>query len=537
MPTTVMTERIAVRSPQKSPAVRASFPVKAREQEQVPEPVVEMRAIRKTFLDVVANERVNFSLRPGEICALLGENGAGKTTLMNILFGYYAADEGEILIHGKKVSFASPRDAIACRIGMVHQHFTLVPSQTVLENVVVGSSGGRFFLDMKRAREKLCALQKRFGLAVDPDAPVWTLPIGGQQKVEILKALYRDARILILDEPTAVLAPLETRELFDTLRTLAAEGCSIVFISHKLYEVMEIAHRVVVLAKGVICAERSVSETDERELANLMVGHELAGKTATARKAGAALLSVSRLTVRNDKGLDAVKDLSLDVHSGEVVGLAGVSGNGQMELADALFGLRVPTSGTIVLDGAALPDGNPKSRVDRHMGRIPEDRMTTGLMLDLSVEDNLVMEHHGDFRRSGMLDREAIGDHAEGLMCDFGIKADGRRAPARTLSGGNLQKIILARELSADPKVVVAAQPTRGLDVGAIEYVHGRILEARDRGAATLLISEDLDEIFALSDRIAVLYEGRIMGIADRKYATKEQIGLWMSGIRDVLCA
>ena len=496
--------------------------------------VVEMRSITKTFLDVTANSNVTFSLREGEICALLGENGAGKTTLMNILFGYYTADSGEIRIGGEKVSFSSPKDAIACRIGMVHQHFTLVPSQTVLENVVVGSGGGKFFLDLSGARKKLLALQERFGLSVDPDAPVWTLPIGGQQKVEILKALYRDARILILDEPTAVLAPLETRELFATLRTLAAGGCSIIFISHKLYEVMEIADRVVVLTKGVLTAERKVSVTSERELANLMVGRDLAEKKRPPRGSpGKPLLEIRGLRVKNDRNLEAVKDLSLDIRSGEIMGMAGVSGNGQRELAEALFGLRRPLSGAISVDGRPLPPARPKASVESGMGRIPEDRMTTGLLLELSVEENLVLENHADFRSLGMLDHGAIGRHAERLISDFSIKTDGRTAKAQTLSGGNLQKIILARELSASPKVVVAAQPTRGLDVGAIEYVHWRILDARASGAAILLISEDLDEIFQLSDRIAVMYEGRIMGIADGGSASREQIGLWMSGVNE----
>jgi len=500
----------------------------------MPVPVVEMRSIRKTFLDVVANRDVNFTLNKGEICALLGENGAGKTTLMNILFGYYAADSGDILVEGEKVSFSSPRDAINRRIGMVHQHFTLVPSQTVLENVVVGSGGGRFFLDLGETRKKLLALQERFGLHVDPDAPVWTLPIGGQQKVEILKALYRDARILILDEPTAVLAPLETKELFSTLRTLASEGCSIVFISHKLYEVMEIADRVVVLAKGGVSAERIVSETNERELANLMVGRRLEERRhAASANRGETVLAIDSLTVKNDKGLDAVREVSLEIRSGEILGMAGVSGNGQRELAEMLFGLRRPVSGSVLLDGKPLPPGKPKAAVERKMARIPEDRMTTGLLLELTVEENLVLENHAAFRSLGMLDHAAIGEHADQLIAEFGIQTDGRRALARTLSGGNLQKIILARELSASPRAVVAAQPTRGLDVGAIEYVHGRILEARKSGTAILLISEDLDEIFLLSDRIAVLYEGRVMGVTERDEASREQVGLWMSGVSE----
>ncbi len=499
--------------------------------------VVEMCSIRKTFLDVTASSDVNFTLREGEICALLGENGAGKTTLMNILFGYYAADGGEIRIRGEKVSFSSPGDAIARGIGMVHQHFTLVPSQTVLENVVVGSSGGRFFLDLSAARKKLLALQERFGLSVDPDTPVWTLPIGGQQKVEILKSLYRNARILILDEPTAVLAPLETKDLFSTLKTLAAEGCSVIFISHKLREVMGIADRVVVLAKGAVAAERDISGTSERELANLMVGRELPERRyQSVKRAGNTMLEISGLTVKNDRNLHAVRDVSLKIASGEILGLAGVSGNGQRELAEALFGLRSPVSGSVSVDGKQIPPANPRAAIASGMGRIPEDRMTTGLLLELSVEDNMILENHCRFRKTGMLDRPSVGKHADRLIDEFGIKTDGRYAEARTLSGGNLQKIIIARELSGAPRAVVAAQPTRGLDVGAIEYVHGRILEARNNGAAILLISEDLDEIFQLSDRVAVMYEGRIMGIAGRDETSREQVGLWMSGVEST-CA
>ncbi|HAG22246.1 MAG: Nucleoside ABC transporter ATP-binding protein [Synergistales bacterium 53_16] len=499
-----------------------------------PVPVVEMRSIRKTFMDVVANNNVNFRLHKGEICALLGENGAGKTTLMNILFGYYAADRGEIFVKGKKTVFSSPHDAIRNSIGMVHQHFSLVFSQTVLENVVVGSFGGKFFLDLKEARKKLLDIQKRFGLQVDPDAPVWTLSVGSQQKVEILKALYREAEILILDEPTAVLAPLETEELFKTLRILAAEGRSVVFISHKLHEVMEISDRVVVLAKGEVVAERKTSETSEKELANLMIGREFAKEPyRSSKNKGAPLLEVRDLIVRSDKGYDAVKNISFNLHIGEITGLAGVSGNGQKELAEVLFGIREPEQGLARIGDEFLPWGNPKAAVDLGIGRIPEDRMTTGLILDLTVEENLVLENHKNFKKGWTIDYRSIRKYAEKLIRDFSIKTAGPKAIAKTLSGGNLQKIILARVLTASPRILVASQPTRGLDVGAAEYVHRRILEARDAGAAVLLVSEDLDEIFMLSDQIMVLYEGEIMGTTSRAEASMEQISLWMSGVKD----
>jgi len=497
-------------------------------------PVVEMHSITKTFLDVVANNNVDFRLYEGEICALLGENGAGKTTLMNILFGYYAADSGQILVRGERVAFSSPHDAIENGVGMVHQHFSLVPSQTVLENIVVGSFGGKFFLDTATAKRKLLDLQNRFGLHVDPDAFVWTLPVGSQQKVEILKALYRDASILILDEPTAVLAPLETKELFATLRTFAAEGRSVVFISHKLNEVMEISDRVVVLAKGKVVAERKTSETSEKELANLMVGHELTKKPySPSRKTVAPLLQVSGLTVKNDKGVVAVKDLSLTLHAGEITALAGVSGNGQKELAEVLFGFREPQRGSVMIGDQPLPLGSPKAAIESGIGRIPEDRMSTGLILDLTVEENLALENHTKFKKGWTIDYRALRRHAEKLIEDFSIKTAGPGVIAKTLSGGNLQKIILARVLSASPRIIVAAQPTRGLDVGAAEYVHRRILEARDAGSAILLISEDLDEIFMLGDRIAVMFEGEIMGIIGRQEASIEQISLWMSGVKE----
>jgi len=497
------------------------------------QPAIEMRNITKRFVDVLASDHVNLSLYPKEVVALLGENGAGKTTLMNILFGYYQYDEGDIFVHGKKVSFSTPKDAIAAGIAMIHQHFTLVPTQTVLENVIIGVEGG-FFLNLGRAKKKLLEIEKRFGLNLDPDAIVSSLSIGKKQKLEILKALYRDAEILIMDEPTAVLSPTETQELFGTLRTLVDRGKSIIFISHKLNEVMEISDRVVVLRAGANVAERETSGTTIPELATLMVGRELLerldhGKVA----AGATVLDIKGLTVKDEAGLDAVDGLDLEVRGGEIIGLAGVSGNGQTELSEALFGLLRPESGEIVILGAKVPAGKPAEAIRAGMARIPEDRISTGLFMDLSVKDNMILKNHTEapISRRGLINMKAIRAFAADGIARFQIKTDGMEAPSKSLSGGNLQKIILARELAGDPKVIIACQCTRGLDVGAMEYVHQTLLREKEKGAAVLLISDDLDEIFLLSDRIAVIYEGRIMGMTDIAEANRERIGLWMSGV------
>ncbi|RKX74413.1 MAG: heme ABC transporter ATP-binding protein [Spirochaetes bacterium] len=501
------------------------------------EPVVEMQGITKRFLDVVANKNIDFSLFPGEICALLGENGAGKTTLMNILFGYYSCDEGKIFIKGEEVSLSSPRDAIKRGVGMIHQHFTLVPSQTVLENVIIGAEPGRWLLiDKKSAREKLIRLQKKFGLLIDPDAEVWTLSVGERQKVEILKALYRNVDILIMDEPTAVLALAEIVELFKTLKALASENRSIIFISHKLHEVMEISDRIVVLRNGEVVAERKTGETNVKELANLMVGRELLERIEKKEiTPGERVLSVDDLTVLSDRGLEAVKKVSFSLHKYEILGMAGVSGNGQKELAEVLFGIREKSGGKIFIKGKELKDGNPHESIKRGIARIPEDRIDTGLLMDLSVEENLILEVHSTpaFQQRGLFNFQNIHNFSETKIREYNIKTDNRDAPTKTLSGGNLQKVILARELAGEPIVLIACQPTRGLDVGAMEYIHARLLEQRDRGCGILLISEDLDEIFLLSDRIIVIYEGRIIGEADIHQATREQIGLWMSGVEE----
>ena len=499
------------------------------------QPMVRMSSITKSFLDVTANNDVNFELYPGEICALLGENGAGKTTLMNILFGYYACDAGAIFIKGQKVDMASPKDAIARGVGMIHQHFALVASQTVLENIVIGTDTGRsLFLDLKTARRKLLELEEQFGLQIDPEARVWTLSVGEQQKVEILKALYRDVDILIMDEPTAVLAPAETEDLFKTLKSLVAQGRSVVFISHKLNEVMDISDRIVVLRGGQVVAQRLTAETGVRELANLMVGRELLEDIAKKPlEPGPPVLEIQNLDALNDKNLPVLKNLNLTVRQNEILGMAGISGNGQRELADVLFGLRDPVKGTIKITGQPLKFGNPSSAINLKMGRIPEDRIGTGLLMDLSVEENIILEDHAaaEFQSWGLMKLKHIHRYSDDLIDAYNIATAGRDAVTKSLSGGNLQKVMLARELAGRPAVVIAAQPTRGLDVGAMEYVHQRILEERERGAGILLISEDLDEIFGLSDRIVVIYEGEIMGEASVDNASREQIGLWMSGV------
>ena len=504
---------------------------------ETPQPMVRMSSVTKYFLDVTANYKVDFDLYPGEICSLLGENGAGKTTLMNILFGYYACDEGDIFLKGEKVHLSSPKDAIARGVGMIHQHFALVPTQTVLENIIIGTdSGKRIFLDLKTARQKLLALEEQFGLHIDPDAHIWTLSVGEQQKVEILKALYRNVDILIMDEPTAVLAPAETDELFKTLKTLVSEGRSVVFISHKLNEVMDISDRIVVLRSGRVVARKTTSETSARELANLMVGRDLLERNHRKQmKTGRPVLEIRDLRVLNDKKLPAVRNLNLVVRQNEILGLAGVSGNGQRELSEVLFGMRNPSGGTVKIGEAPLKFGDPSSAIKLNMARIPEDRMDTGLLMDLSVEENIILEDHAsaEFQTYGLMKLKKIHRYSDELIKAYSIATAGRDAVTKSLSGGNLQKVMLARELAGKPAVVIASQPTRGLDVGAMEYIHQRLVQEKERGAGILLISEDLDEVFSLSDRIAVIYEGNITGPANRENVSREQVGLWMSGVKE----
>ncbi len=491
-------------------------------------PAVEMRGIVKRFQDVVANDRVDFTLLPGEIHALLGENGAGKTTLMRILYGLYHADQGEIWVRDQPATIRSPKDAIARGIGMVTQHFALVPPLTVAENVILGHTSG-IRVDLAEARERVAAAAQRLRIPVDPGARVRDLSVGERQRVEILKALYRGAQVLILDEPTAVLVPQEVEALFASLRRLRDSGLSVVFISHKLHEVMALCDRVTVLRQGRVVGTVSVAETDRNTLARMMVGRLIQPVSRPAHPAGhRVLLRLDRLSARDDRGLLAVKEVSLAVRAGEILGLAGVSGNGQTELAQVLDGTRPAESGRVLVDGQEVPTGDPVALMAAGIGRIPEDRHES-VVAELTVAENMVLEHLDEFVRNGTLDREAIHRHAARLIQQYQIRAR-PEDPIRTLSGGNMQKVILARVLERAPKVLVVAQPTRGLDVGATEYVRSKLVEQRERGAAILLISEDLDEILELSDRIAVIYEGHIVAILSGEEADPERLGLLMSG-------
>ncbi len=500
--------------------------------QQTPPIVVEMRGIVKRFPGVLANDHVDFKLYQGEIHALLGENGAGKSTLMNVLAGLYRPEAGEIYVKGKPVHFSSPRDAIRAGIGMIHQHFMLVPSQTVTENILLGLDKPRFILKLSEYHQVIADFGERFGLKVDPRAKIWQLSVGEQQRVEILKMLYRGADILIMDEPTAVLAPQEIETLFVTLRKMVADGKSIIFISHKLQEVMEIADRVSVLSKGKVTAAGVPAKGITRqELARLMVGREVLFRlNKKEQTAGDVVLQVEDLHAENDKGLPALRGISLTVRAGEIVGLAGVAGNGQRELAQVITGLRKCTKGKILLNGEDITNQSANYSIQRGLGHIPEDRTHVGTSPNLSITDNVIMKKYRKppIARGWVLDMNQAFQLAHHLVDTYEIMVPTIHTPARLLSGGNLQRVILAREISDNPKLLVAVQPTRGLDVGAIEGVQRLLLAQREAGAAILLISEELEELISLSDRIYVIYEGRIMGeVSDGDI---EVIGLMMTG-------
>ncbi len=492
---------------------------------------VELKGITKRFGEVIANRQIDFSLRQGEIQALLGENGAGKTTLMRILYGLYTADEGQIIVNGQEVEIKSPKDAIRSGIGMVTQHFTLVPTLTVAENVVLGYTRG-FRLNMSELQNEVAKAASQFGIELATDALVRHLSVGERQRVEILKSLYRNARVLILDEPTAVLIPQEVEVLFETLERLKQEGMSIVFISHKLYEVMAICDRITVLRDGQLVGTVEKATTNQAELARMMVGRETFGVVRQGEYAQGGALQIENLSALDEKGLPALKNINLELKRGEILGIAGVSGNGQTELSQVLSGTRKPHSGKILLDGQDLAGATPAQFTALGVGRIPEDRHS-GIVAELDVAENLALENLDDFVNRGFLDRKIIHENAKRLIAEYQIKASPTDR-IRTLSGGNIQKVLLARALANNPQIVIAAQPTRGLDVGATEYVRTKLLEQRNAGAAVLLISEDLDEVITLSDRIAVIYEGRIMGVVPAQEADIEQLGLMMSGALEV---
>jgi simple sugar transport system ATP-binding protein len=491
--------------------------------------IVEMQGITKQFGDLIANDHINFYLRKGEVHALLGENGAGKTTLMRILYGLYQQDSGDVLVNDTKVTIHSPKDAIAQGIGMVTQHFALVPPLTVAENVVLGFTDS-FLLDRAAIEKKVGEASDKFGMGIDPRAIVRHLSVGQRQRVEILKALYRDARVLILDEPTAVLVPQEVDLLFDTLNRLRKDGLSVIFISHKLDEVTTITDRVTVLRDGKSIGTVDTAGITKNDLAKMMVGRESFGvaRQQDQKESEKCILELVDLSAQDDKGLPALKNISLKICEGEILGIAGVSGNGQKELAETLCGVRSVTNGKILIEGQDVVGKEPSAFTAAGMGRIPEDRHE-GMVGELTVAQNLALEYLNEYTSGGRLDRKAILKTAQSLIDQYQIKARPNDR-TRTLSGGNMQKVLLARVLSRQPKVVIVPQPTRGLDVGATDYVRQQLLEQRARGAAVLLISEDLDEILALSDRIAVIYEGEIVGILPAQEATAERLGLLMSG-------
>jgi ABC-type uncharacterized transport system ATPase subunit len=501
-------------------------------------PALEMRRITKRYPGVVANDHINLDVKPGEIHALLGENGAGKTTLMNVLYGLATPDEGEILLDGKQVRIAGPADAIARGINMVHQHFMLVPVLSVADNILLGDEtmANPIFLDRREAHRRIVDLGRRFGFEIDPEVKVGSLSVGWQQRVEILKALYRDARILVLDEPTAVLTPQETEEIFAVLRRLAGEGHSIIFISHKLYEVLEIADRITVIRRGKVVGQRLPAETNEDDLAELMVGREvqLTVDRGESHPSG-PMLEVADLRVKDDRGSEVVRGVSLEVRKGEILGIAGVAGNGQDELVEALVGLRRPTSGKVTLDGRDVTGDTTREMNQAGVAYIPADRHRFGLVLTFPIADNLCLTsyHRKPFSRGLIRDEEAIDAAAEQCVAEFDIRTSSAALHAGTLSGGNQQKVVVAREFGGDPKLLVLDQPTRGLDVGSIEFIHRQTIAKRDAGAAILLVSAELDEILELSDRIAVMYRGEVVGLLDGRTADKNEVGLLMARGRE----
>ncbi len=499
-------------------------------------PIIEMKGIRKEFPGIVANDDVSIILKKGEVLALLGENGAGKSTLMSILFGLYHPDRGSISVRGEKVRITNPTQANDLGIGMVHQHFKLVHNFTITENIVLGLEPRKGLgMDLSSASKRIKELSEHYGLNVDPEAKIEDVSVGMQQRVEILKMLYRDAEVLIFDEPTAVLTPQEITDLMQIMKNLIAEGKSIILITHKLKEIKAIADRCTVIRRGKVIGTVNVDETDTETMARMMVGREVSFTVDKEdREAGKAVLEIKHLNVMNKRGVLGVKDFSLEIREGEILGLAGVDGNGQTELVEAITGLTRAESGTIILNGEDITDKSIRERFTMGMAHIPEDRQQRGLVLDYSVEDNFILENYwkDEFNRHGFLKRDAIRKNSEKIIEAFDVRAgQGSVTPARSLSGGNQQKAIVGREISHDPGLMIAVQPTRGLDVGSIEYIHKRLVEQRDSGKAVFLVSLELDEILDLSDRIAVISQGELVGLVNADEIDENEAGLMMAGV------
>lgn len=498
--------------------------------------VVEMKNVTKKFGNFTANESINLTIHKGEVHALLGENGAGKTTLMNVLYGLYRPTEGEIFINGKKVEMDNPNVAIANGIGMVHQHFMLVEPFTVTENIILGMETTKLggYIDMNKAKAEVKALSEKYGLIVEPDAKIQDITVGMQQRVEILKALYRGADILILDEPTAVLTPQEIQDLIKIIRNLTEEGKSIIIITHKLKEIKAVADYCTIIRRGKHIDTVLVSDVDENDLASKMVGREVSFVVEKdEQEQGEVVLKLENLVVKDNRGINKVDGLTLEVHKGEILGLAGVDGNGQSELIEAITGLRKIESGKVIMNGVDVTSKTPKEIIDSKISTIPEDRQKRGLVLEYSIAENMILENYmkEPFSKKGrVLNHTEIEKHAKQLIEEFDVRPTNEKTPVGALSGGNQQKVIIAREVTNNPDVLIAAQPTRGLDVGAIEYVHKSLVAQRDDNKAVLLVSLELDEVMNVSDRIAVIYEGKIVGIIDAKSADENTIGLMMAG-------
>ncbi|MBF0277332.1 MAG: ABC transporter ATP-binding protein [SAR324 cluster bacterium] len=498
---------------------------------------LEFRSISKRFPGVLACDNVNLKLRKGEILALLGENGAGKTTLMNILYGLYQPDEGEILINGRQVSIDSPQKAGEMGIGMVHQHFMLVPNLTVKENVALCMYNDSFFeLDHKAVNAKIREISERHTIKIDPDSYIWKLSVGEQQRVELIKSLSLGANLLILDEPTAVLTPQETEELINLLKEMAAGGCSIIFISHKLNEVKAVSNLIAVLRDGRLVYHGNTNDHSTDELATLMAGRSISLPVAKEKQpSDEIVLELQNVSAMSDRDTPALNKLNLSIHRGEILGLAGVSGNGQTELAEVINGLREVTEGKILLDNEEISNRSPQKIINKGMGYIPADRLHEGTVSSFSVKENIILKDYANpsFSKATFLLNKTISDYSEELVSKFNIKTPGIETTCASLSGGNIQKVILSREITRNPKVLVAVYPTRGLDLGAAEFVHSKLLEARDNDKAVLLVSEELEELMNLSDRIAVIYEGKILKIIPAKEAEKSELGLLMAGVHN----